>query len=354
MTMTRGHHREFRRPIDGPSRTALRGLLTLVFTAGWILLAGCDEEVPGVARPLDVRLAFGEAGHADGQIVYPRGIDHATDGTLWMIDKSARVHHFSRAGDYLGGWIMPASSRGKPTGITCGPDGLVYLADTHEYCISVFEPAGRSGHLIDQWGTYGDGPGEFRYVTDVAIVTDDRGEIKRFYVSEYGGNDRISAFDAEHDFLFSFGTFGASIDEPNEIVFSRPQSVLYDEALDQIIVSDSGNHRVGRFTLEGELLGWVGSDDGIASHEPGHFGYPYGLASVGDGTILVSEFGTNRVQHIDPVTGESLGLYGVGGRGRGELAFPWGVTIVKRHVFVLDSANHRIQSFTLGGDALLW
>jgi len=116
-----------------------------------------------------------------------------------------------------------------------------------------------------------------------------------------------------------------------------------------LIITDSGNHRLGRFTFDGELIGWIGRTDGHAGRGPGEFSYPYGLAIAPDGTALVSEYGNSRVQRIDLETGECVGLYGVPGREAGEITAPWGVVCDGNDVFVLDSANSRLQRFKLPG-----
>ena len=77
----------------------------------------------------------------------------------------------------------------------------------------------------------------------------------------------------------------------------------------------------------------------------GEFNYPYGLALMDDGSVLVSEFGASRVQRIDPATGARLGAWGRPGRGTGELACPWGVASIGDIAYVLDSMNHRVAAF---------
>lgn len=64
-----------------------------------------------------------------------------------------------------------------------------------------------------------------------------------------------------------------------------------------------------------------------------------------DHTALVAEFGGNRIQRIDLTTGQSLGIYGSPGRGKGHLASPWGVTILGDTVYALDSGNNRVLGF---------
>jgi hypothetical protein len=61
-----------------------------------------------------------------------------------------------------------------------------------------------------------------------------------------------------------------------------------------------------------------------------------------DGTLLVAEYGNNRVQRFDQI-GKPLGVFGTIGRGPGELQYPWGVAGTDDKVFVLDSGNNRVQ-----------
>jgi DNA-binding beta-propeller fold protein YncE len=142
-------------------------------------------------------------------------------------------------------------------------------------------------------------------------------------------------------FVRSFGRFGSSA-EAGDIHFSRPQSIALDQERRRLIVSDACNHRVGVFTLEGELVRWFGSVQ-EAGDGPGQLKYPYGLALAGDGSALLAEFGNNRLQRIDLDSGACLGLFGVGGRGKGQLVTPWGVALIGDEAFVLDSGNNRVQ-----------
>jgi len=351
-----------KRPTDPDqplSRIAVRHVGAGVLLGMILLGAGCD---PGASdpsgTPLNSLAVFGEAGRSPGQYVYPRGID--TDGEyLWIVDKSARIQRIDpRTGRCAGGITMPESALGKPTGLTIapGPDGspCLYVPDTHYQRVMVYampeiQPEPDSASIaaspepVGMFGSYGTGPGQFIYPTDVAVLSDEQGRPDRIYVSEYGGNDRISVFDAEYQFVFSFGRFGSSA-SPDLIEFNRPQSMLIDDKRGELIVADSCNHRLGRFTLDGRLIAWIGSPGDAGADQPA-FRYPYGLASLSDGTILVAEFGNNRVQRVDPAGGRGLGVFGQTGTGRGMLLSPWGVAVMGSTVYVLDSMNSRVQSF---------
>lgn len=354
------------RESSGQGRERRGGRLCAAALVGVLLLAwgqGCVRDLePGDALP--VERVLGEAGTFPGQFSYPRTIDHDGSG-VWTIDKLARVQRLDpETGRGLLWWRMPESDLGMPTGITIAPTtgedgGLirgVYVADTHYHRVLVyaFPEAPEGGvrevepRLVDGFGRLGTGAGEFIYPTDVAVLLDGSGErVERVYVSEYGGNDRISVFDGAHRFLFSFGRLGDGHD-PAEVEFSRPQSIAIDRSRDELVVVDSCNHRLGRFTLDGELLGWVGgrvpdADAGV------RLDFPYSVEVLADSTVLVAEFGAGRLQRLDVVRGESLGVFGRAGRGLGELATPWAALVRGRETYVLDSGNNRVVVSRLPG-----
>ncbi len=321
------------------------------------LAAGCSDG-PDAGAGAPVVAQFGGVGTGPGQFFYPRAID--SDGqSLWVIDKSARVQRLDPAtGGVLAGWTMPEFRNGKPCGVTAsiGPDGrpAVYVADTHCYRVMVYSVPGKPEEppaLLAQFGKAGRGPGEFIYPTDVAVRTSGPAgaseRVERIYVSEYGGNDRVSAFDSDHRFLFSFGSPDAPEDVgPEAIRFNRPQSLALDAARDRLIVTDACNHRLGVFDPDGRLIRWIGSRE-TAGKEPGRFNYPYGLALCADGAVLVTEFGNHRIQRIDVSTGESRAIYCSMGRGEGEVLCPWGVAMIDSTAYVLDSGNNRVLGLDL-------
>jgi hypothetical protein len=358
-------------------------LMSLVRAALWagLVTAGVAALPLGCSRPpqggpLDVQVSFGEVGSSPGQFSYPRCLDHDRSA-LWVIDKLARVQRLDpKTGASLGEWQMPRWKDGKPTGVTVwdpeGQDGpLVLVPDTHYHQIWVYDGGDAKGAglgtALTVFGEYGTGAGQFVFPTDVAVLPGPDGvSISRLYVSEYQENDRISVYEAKtpvtkadlvaaarggslgpgpspFEFKFAFGRQGSGA-SAEQVEFSRPQSIAIDLERRELVVNDACNHRIGRFTLEGGLIAWINASTG-AGQGPGHYAYPYGLSLLGDGTALVAEFGNNRVQHVDLMTGASLGVYGQPGRREGELASPWGVAVMGKRAFVLDSGNNRVVGF---------
>jgi sugar lactone lactonase YvrE len=282
-------------------------------------LAGCE---PGDDATRGVVQVFGRTGLGPGEFSYPRAAAFGADGRLFVVDKSARIQCFDPQGTHLRDWHTPVWEAGKPTGLGIGPDGRVYVADTHYSRVLIYEPDGR---MVAEFGTRGEGPGQFVLPTDVAV--DAEGFI---YVGEYSGNDRISKFAPDHTYLFSFADRDAGqVQRPQCLLFG-PDGVLW--------VADACNHRICRYARDGSFLGAFGQNGtGL-----GELRFPYGMDWLPDGTLLVTEYGNNRLQRFTR-EGESLGVWGRAGRGVGELAYPWAVVTWGSRAYVVDSGNNRLQ-----------
>ena len=82
---------------------------------------------------------------------------------------------------------------------------------------------------------------------------------------------------------------------------------------------------------------------GGPGREIGQFCYPYGLDLLPDGSLLICEYGSGRLQRIDAQTGAVLGVYGSPGFKEGRLKEPWAVAVHDDRILVLDSGNARVQ-----------
>lgn len=281
----------------------------------------------GCGDPKEPDAVWMETGLEPGQTTYPRGITYHKDlDCFFVVDRSARIQRVRQGGEVDVQWRMPKHTEGKPVGLSIGPDGNVYIADTHYARVMVYSPAGK---YLREWGTFGQGPGQFTYPMDVAF--DSQGNV---YVAETGGNDRIQAFTPDGQFLRQIGQFGSDDGQ-----MSRPVSLLIDG--DLLYVTDASNHRIGVFTLDGR---WVRSFGEIGSG-PGQFRFPYGLDKDSQGNLVVAEFGNNRIQVVDK-TGKGLRTWGAAGRELGQLAYPWAVAVDKEdRIVAVDSGNNRLQVF---------
>ena len=294
----------------------------LILLAALSAVMGCEREAPG---PQGVVGVFGGVGLGDGDFSYPRAIATEPAGSVFVVDKSGRVQRFSAAGEFERSWRTPQIEHGKPVGLSVHPDGRIFVADTHYHRVLIYS---RDGELLDSFGKLGSGDGEFQLPTDVAF--DAAGFI---YVSEYHDNDRVTKWSPELKFVQAIGM------EPVDGVRLRRPAAIDIDAEQTLWVADACNHRVVRFSLDGEVLSWFG---GFGS-EPGQLRYPYDLRVTSDDNLLVCEYEGNRLQWFDK-QGRSLRCWGSPGRELGQLSAPWGAAFgPKGRLYVLDSLNSRVQ-----------
>jgi len=310
-------------------RTALKNFAAATF-------AGCLSGCVPFSAPGKVEKVWGRRGQSEGRFLKPRALTIDRRDQLYIVDTTGRIQVFDRDGNWLRQWRTPQTKNGRPTGLAIEVTGddpeqdRLLVADTHYYRMLVYTLDGRRLPEREIGGQAGTDPGQFAFVTDAASDADGC-----YYIGEYGDSDRIQKFDPDGRFMLQWGGTGR---EPEKFV--RPQSLV---ARDQVLwVADACNHRIQRFDLSVEspqLIDlWGGQGTG-----PGQFHYPYGLAIVNDGTVLVCEYGNQRVQRLS-AAGQPLAQWGSPGFEVGQLYQPWGVVVDSKHrMHVLDSNNHRVQ-----------
>ena len=288
------------------------------------LLGGCGEQSQAARDAHAVISTIGKQGLSNGQFYYPRAIVATPEGRIFVADKTGRIQRFAASGQFEKAWETPSHKAGFPVGMGLAPDGRIFVADTHYNQVLIYN---QEGNLLDKFGQPGRGPGEFEMPTDVVIDRD--GNI---YVSETGGNDRISKFDPQFSYIKSFGGSDAG-----EATTSRPVGMTID-ADNTLWVADAVNHRLLQFSLDGELLSRIGSiGDGL-----GQFRYPHDIALMPDGSLIVAEYGNSRLQQVTR-DGKGVRTWGQAGWQVGQLGYPWGVAVANGKVYVVDSGNNRLQ-----------
>jgi sugar lactone lactonase YvrE len=321
-----------------PIRSSRRRFLAAAGASA--LLAGCtgSSSTPS-AEPEAI---WGRRGLAAGRLNKPRAIAIDKEDLLYIVDFTPRIQVFTGDGQFVRGWQPPVYTNGRPSGLAFNNEGNLLVADTHYYRMLVYS---RDGKLLDKQtigGTCGYGDGEFQFVTDAA--QDSRGN---YYITQYGEFDRIQKFSKDGKFLLSWGEHGNELGQ-----FLRPQKIVVDKA-DLVWVTDACNHRVQVFDARGSEAKRV-KHWGEMGHAPGQLRFPYdillddaALAGQPDGCVYLCEFGNHRVQKFT-TDGEFIASWGANGRGPGQLDQPWGVARDSQgRMFVLDSYNHRVQRFRL-------
>jgi len=296
---------------------------------------GCIGSPEGVSQG-KADIVWGKYGFSDGQFRKPRAVTIDAKDQIYVVDMTARIQVFDTDGNYLRHWQTPESKNGRPTGLSVGPDGNIWVADTHYFQALCYTPQGE--HLKEKSivGGPGIGPGQFGMLTEV--THDSKG---RIYIGEYGENDRVQVFNPDGSFFAQVGSHGTGTAE-----FLRPQAISIDQN-DRLWVADSGNHRFQIFSIPENGKPVLEEVIGQSGTGPGQLNYPYDFFFEPDGSIWVCEFGNSRVQKLDP-TGKPLFLWRSKVQGLAGVHQPWGmVKDSKNRLHVLDSYHHRVFRIVL-------
>jgi len=311
--------------------------LAAVFTAAlaviaWPLLRPSSaDQIPPPEKSKTDPIILGTQGLKPGEFQQPRGVAAFPDGSFAVVDRHARVQHFSPDAKPISLWSMRDHAQGNPKSLTALPDGNMLVCDTHYGRVLKMTP---DGILLASWGEPGEGPGQFVHPMGAAVDI----SRKRVFVVEYGDYvDRVQVFDLEGKWLKSFGACGVKDGE-----FQRPSGIAVDKD-GRVYVADACNHRIQKFDGDGTWLKSFGKE----GSEDGELKYPYDIAMGADGLLYVAEFANHRVSVFD-CDGNFVRRFGGPGKGPDQFADPWSISADTRgRLYVSDTGNHRVKIFQI-------
>ncbi len=234
-----------------------------------------------------------------------------------------------------------------PRAVTVDGQGKIYVADSGNNRIQVFNP---DGSFLRQWGStckldtkegcQGDGRGQFNEPWGIAV--DAEGSV---YVSDTW-NHRIQKFDKDGKFVNMWGVFestGGELGKP--FAFYGPRQVAVGKD-GKIYVMDTGNKRVQAFNPDGTFASQFGGG-GVVE---GRFDEPTGLAQDAAGNWYVADTWNRRAQKFDQ-NGVFSALWQVfGWAGNSVINKPQMAVDQKRNiVYASDPENYRILAFNPDG-----
>lgn len=290
---------------------------------------------------IDAVQVWGSNGTGDGQFTIPRSAAVAPDGSIYVADSgNHRIQVFDSAGNFLMKWGGEGSGPGQfsePWGIAVGPDGTVYVADTWNHRVQLFTP---TGDYISAFGSFAnvqhdaqDQPGTFWGPRDIAV--DAQGNV---YVTDTG-NKRIQKFTADGQFLQTFGGGGII---PG--AFEEPVGIDIDNQ-GNIYVADTWNRRIQKFDSNlNPILQW---DVVNAWESESVVNKPY-LAVDNQNRVFISDPEGYRIIVYDGNTGDVLATWGQYGQDLASFQLPVGVAVdSQNNLLVADSDNNRIMNFAV-------
>jgi hypothetical protein len=232
----------------------------------------------------------------------------ASDGTVYVADTgNHRVQVFDAGGGYiatLGGWGPGNYQFWDPHGVAVDHNDFLYVADSHNHRVQVYDSARQYLATLGVTGVSGSDNGYFDDPNGVAVDAD--GYI---YVVDRD-NSRLQVFDSSRTYVRTLGVPGESGDDFDH--FDEPRDVAVDQQ-GQVYVADWWNNRVQVFDGSGAYVttigGWWGS-------RTGELRGPAGVDVDGAGNVYVADYGNHRIQKFSPgVPGwEQVNINGFGDR----------------------------------------
>ena len=270
------------------------------------------------------------------QLVTPYGVAVDSKGRLYVADskvlavfvfdtQTKDVELIKNGTHARFGWI---------TGLAVDDADRLFVADSKMRRVVVFNPQRQiegsiSEGMVSPGGLAIDTENRFLYVPDAEL-------------------DQVLVYDADppYKLLRKIGTGGKehTLTTPGD--FARPSNVAVDQD-GNLYVSDTLNDRVEIFDAEGNFIRTFGK----AGDGPGYFARPKGIAVDGDGHVWVADAAQNRVQVFTP---EGRLLIWMGERGTlpGQFSALAGLTIDKNNrVFTSEQYPGRVQMFQYVNDA---
>jgi hypothetical protein len=253
-------------------------------------------------------------------IAYAHQVRFDEADNLWVVDKAANtvvkfdpegyvVMNLGRREEGYHGLVeLPSQEEARafggyfngPTDVAWDPEGNIYVSDG--YVNSRMAKFDRHGNFLMDWGSYGNEIGQF--LLPHAMVVDRQGSV---YVADRN-NRRIQVFDSNGSFLRVLllnvpypadyqPPFTAA--NPNRQLPENTQPwamCLTDSSPQELWVADNEPGRIYRMTLEGEVLGWLGS----SGRQAGQFNWIHGLdcSQLDQGILWVADMNNWRVQKL--------------------------------------------------------
>jgi streptogramin lyase len=324
-------------------------------------------------------------GTAAGSVTNPADVAVAANGDVYVVEAGnpagglERVSFFTAGGTYINSWGAYGTAPGSfknPSGIATDSSNNVYVADTGNKRIQVFDATGT--HLAD-W-TFVTAPNDVAVDNADHVWVAEASTIREYNaagvqqgsfstsgatgISVAGGSVWVSS---TGDVVREYSASGTLLSTNGAGMLTDPQGVAV--RANKLFVADTGNGRVVQLGLPGSASSWneanvtgvtvnggaVTTADGSdvrqfdTSGTPGASWASAGAHSTvvdGSGNVWVSSTSGNVVNEYD--SGGNF-VQAVGSTAPIPLSGPQGIAIGGGKLFVADTGNGRIVRFDMAG-----
>lgn len=188
------------------------------------------------------RIIGGELGDAPGQFQFVTDVIQDARGHYWIgqYGQLDRIQEFTPEGQFVQMFGSQGDESGRfsrPQGLEMDDQGLLWVADSCNHRIQVFDTNGPKAQLVDIFGKAGNQPGELQYPYGLVFDRD-----STLLICEHG-NHRIQRFSKQGESLEIFSGHGT---QPGQLL--RPWGLVLDSKR-RLHVIDTENFRVQRFQI---------------------------------------------------------------------------------------------------------
>jgi DNA-binding beta-propeller fold protein YncE len=285
------------------------------------LLVGCASNISGNVEQNDGLALQWPGAPRTARISYLYSVTTPDDVN---IDRG----FFGRAMQFIKG--QKAQSISKPQGIHVDPAGRLYVVDTEQRRIHLFDSR------KSRYSWFPEKPIEdFEYPVDVAA----------------DGSGRVYVSDSSTKVIHVFDSFGKKhLKTIGENELERPTGLAIRVETHELLVVDTLASSVLVFdTRDFEIKSRAGRN----GRQPDELHYPTNIALAPDGDVYVTDALNFRIQILNSALG-FRNNFGEAGDGPGYFSRPKGVAIDSdQNIYVVDALFDNVQIFNRNGELLL-
>ncbi|MGZ5446231.1 MAG: NHL repeat-containing protein [Thermoanaerobaculia bacterium] len=259
---------------------------------------------------------FADAFGISARFSVPRAIAADATGNLWVADTG---NHVIRKVTPSGGVITIAGQPGVagfadgtgpaarfrfPAGVAVDPvDGAIWISDKDNHVIRRMTPDGTVTTIAGQPGVAGSADAQgsaARFAYPRGLVVDNSGVA---YVADTQNQviRRVSPDGIAITFAGKMLAEGSSDGIAGNARFRAPSDVALDSS-GNLVVTDTGNHRIRKIAPDGMVTTFAGSIQGDrdGNGASAHFNAPWGLDVDTAGNVYVADHDNDQIRRITP------------------------------------------------------
>ena len=209
---------------------------------------------------------------------------------------------------------------GKPWGIALGKYGVWAVTQTADHCVCIFDA---QNQLVKKFGGKGSEKSQFQFPRGIAFDNDNH-----LYVVDTD-NHRVQKFSVNGNYLLQFGTGDGQLKTPHGVTTHNSR----------VYIADTDNHCISVFQYNGQFCISFGSDQ---------LSDPWDVAVNVNNQLVVAEHKKHCIVTFT-LDGQYINKFGTDGSNRGN---PHSLaTGVKGRIFVTDD-NHHVSIFDQAGNII--